>query len=217
MSGYQLNKDYAKEGSGSVGNRITETGAYSGNIIYARELTAGTGATGMRIKFKSVDGAEANMLDLYTHNANGGETYGLKQVNALMTCAETRTLTPTPATVEEYDFNSGGNVNIQTQVFQELNGKPIGLILQKELYTKNNGDDGDRINFFAPFNPTNQKMAAEVLENKPAKSLEQIISKIKDKDKRNKNQGAAQGSYSGGQQSSQQDEGFDDFDDDLPF
>jgi hypothetical protein len=216
MSGYQLNKDYAIEGSGSVGNRITETGAYSGTIIFARELVAKTGATGIRIKFKSVDGAEANMLDLYTHNASGQEIYGLKQVNALMTCAETRSLTPAPATVEEYDFESGGNVNIQTQVFQELNNKPIGLVLQKELYTKNNGDDGDRITFFAPFNPTNQKMAAEVLGNKPAKSLEQIMEKIKDKDKRSKQQNTQGGYQQNSQQQSSQ-SAYDFGDDSIPF
>ena len=51
-------------------------------------------------------------------------------------------------------------------IFPELLNKPIGLVLQREEYTKNNNQLGYKLNLIGPFDAQSELMAGEILDRK---------------------------------------------------
>lgn len=159
---YNLDAKAAKEAN-TGGKRITETGKYIGTITAAFYEQNQRGTESVNIMFTADDGREVGPLNLYTHNANGEPLTGYKMLNALMTCAKVRALSWKVEPLELYDFDRREVVTKQKEIAVELKGKKIGLVLQKEVYNKQSGEQGDRMLIAAPFEASTELMAAEIL------------------------------------------------------
>lgn len=209
---YQLDPNAAREGANVGSQRINETGAYTGIFTKAKHFVNSNGTTGIDFAFESVSGAKT-YFQIYTRNAQGEAIFGEKQLHAIMTCMKLRGLTPVQATIEEYDFDTRQVQQVQATVYKELTSAPVGVVLQKEHYTKNNGEPGERMNFFAAFNPETKQMADEVLDKLPAEKLDRVIVALKDKISTSHPQTGAPAQSNGGFAG---DPGII-YDDDIPF
>ncbi|QQE90439.1 hypothetical protein [Azotobacter chroococcum] len=159
---YNLDTQAAKEANAG-GKRITETGKYVGTITAAFYEQNQKGTESVNIMFTAADGREVGPLNLYTHNGSGEPLAGYKTLNALMTCAKVRALSWNVEPLELYDFDQREVVTKQKEVAVELKGKKIGLVLQKEVYNKQSGGQGERMLITAPFEASTELMAAEIL------------------------------------------------------
>lgn len=209
---YNLDPDSAKEGSGNVGNYITDTGPYTGKIVMARSVVAPKGTQGIEITFQGADNREAKFT-LWTQNAQGEQIWGYKQLMALMTCMKVRGIQPVKKVIDVYSYEQKTNVATECDTYPELM-KPIGIVFQKETYTNHNNEDKSKVNFFAPFDPQTKQMAVEILDKSEAQTLENIIANLKDKDSRTKSTFVGQQAPN---QSGPASGSYDEFDDDIPF
>lgn len=158
---YDLDTAAAKEAN-SGGKRITEHGTYTGQFIAAWYECNQNGTESVKFIFAS-EGQEAGPLALYTHNGKGEELPSYKMLNAIMCCLKVKRITTKDGTVKLYDFDSKQEVIKQKDIYPELIGKPIGLVLTSEEYRANNGDIKTRLNIAAPFHAETKRMANEVL------------------------------------------------------
>ena len=184
---YSFDKQAAIE---SESNRIDSSGKYIGVFAKVKSIVASTGAKGIEFSFKSLTGQEANYLTIYTHNRNGEPIYGFKQLMAIMACIGVRDISPEVANVTERDFSQNKDVQRQVELYPALMNQPIGLILQKELYTKNDNSDGSRMGMVGFFEAETGRTAKERLEDSPAKTIDAMMASLEDKDSR-QNLGAA--------------------------
>lgn len=155
---YVLDVELAKAGSQMGGGLIDESGAYKGVITEAKQFQGDNGASGIELSFEREDGAKANYIKLYEKKNNGALGFGVKQIQAIMACMKLRAVNN----------------------LAELH-KPVGLILQREDYVKNDGSTGFSMKLVAPFDPQTQKTAKEILENSEANTVMKILSTLKDK------------------------------------
>jgi hypothetical protein len=199
---YDLNPEAAKQ---AEQGRITETGKYKGVFTRAEAVVSKKSTEGVEFSFKSDDGSDADFLTLWTHNADGKELFGLKVLNALMTCIRIKQINPAQATIEKWVDGSKQKVN--ATIFPDLTNKPIGVLLQKESYTKNDGSIGSKLNLVGCYDASTEMTASEIL-NKATKAekLPAMIAKLRDKD-------ATMTPSSVGPSGN----GFDDMDSDIPF
>lgn len=168
-------------------NRIDENGAYVGKFKRAEALvSANTGTKGIRFEFEAPGGGSAS-FSLYTEKEDGTRIFGFNLVQAMMTVLGLRSLRASAGKVMRYDPDEGKSVEEDGEVYADLIGKDIGVILQKELYTKNDGKDGFRMNLATVFHPTSRLTASELKDrkSKPEK-IERILRSLKTKDNREK-------------------------------
>lgn len=204
---YSMEPQAAKEAN-QGGKRITETGKYKGVIKAAWAETYQTGTEAVCLQFESETGQEAGPLTLFTFNRDGQQLSGFKMFSAILACARLRGVQPQPGKVKLYDFDQKAEVEKEKDVFPELAGKPIGLLLQQEEYTDRDGylrvDDSGipktRMRIFAPFEAGTELMAAEVLDRQaqPAalgKAVEWLSSNPVRQDRNAKRQPSSASSY----------------------
>lgn len=163
LPSYALNTEAARTAS-NMGNHISESGKYVGVLTRAEAVTSKENSTGIELSFKARDGREANYITLWAHAADGRELFGLKLINALLAVLRLRGITATDGLVEKMD--NGQKVKVRATIFPELLNKPIGLVLQREEYTKNNGQTGYKLNLIGPFDAQTELMAGEILDRK---------------------------------------------------
>lgn len=169
---FALNQDAAREAN-SGGKQIRATGKYKGTITAFYDKSD-KGAESVNLMFESDQGQTCGPLSIYTHNKDGKELPGFKLVNAIMVCVRTRSLTTAPGNVELYDFDTNSVQTKQKDVYQELSGKKIGLVLQQEEMTDkdghlkldNQGNPKYRMTVSAPFDYQSELMAVEILDKK---------------------------------------------------
>jgi len=195
---------------------ITESGAYEGIITRAEKLQSEKGTVGLGISFKSDDGATANYLDLYTHNAQGEKLPSKAIVDAILCCTRTKEASEGMIDVEKWDKEAKSNYKAKVTGYPQLINKRIGLLLQQELQTDiKTGADVERVSIYGVFESGTNFTASEILDKatKPEK-LARMIDAVNKKpviDRRVKktNQQAGNHSNTGS---------FDNFpDDDLDF
>lgn len=174
---FTLDPSKAKEAGQS--QRINETGAYTGNILQARQIVAGSGSIGIEMSFESVAGQTADRLNIYVEGSDGRELAGAKMVHALMTCLSLRTLPPAEGMAEVYNSATKQREKQKATIFPALCGKPVGLVLQVEEYEKDDGSVGESMKLVIPFNASTKQTAREILEKSPAVDIEKIIHTIK--------------------------------------
>lgn len=185
----------AKAGGGDF---ISEGGAYKGIITKALCVQAGTGSQGIELSFEDKTGLKCNFITIY-YKKKDGEIIkgGHNAINALMVIMGIQNLTY---------VNAGDDV-----LCNELVNKPIGLCLQKVLYTKNDGSEGYKFDLRFPFDPSNNQTVKEKASNSPAKSVSLFDIGYKDKDDRKQAQQAPQQQgqgFNGYQNDPQNYEGF---------
>jgi hypothetical protein len=168
--------DAAKAGGG---NFISEGGAYAGTFSSAKLIEAATGSKGIEFSFDCVDGKKANYLTCYFQKSDG-ETIkgGHTVINALMGVMGLQQITYTQGP-DGYYIN-------------ELCGKQVGVFLQKNLYTKNSGEDGYKFDIRLPFFANTGQTIKEKKDGSQAKTIGSLTASYKDKDDRNKDQGGFQ-------------------------
>lgn len=178
---YQLNAQGAVEGSNIGYQRINTSGAYAGTFTKAKAITASTGAKGIELSFKADDGAEANYLTLYTHSKTGEETLGRKQLDSLMACLKVRKIDPEQATIMEWDNSMQQEQKVSVLLYTGLMNDRVGVVLQREVFKKNNGDIGERMNLYSFYNADTRQNGAEVMQQAEAKALGNVLASLKDK------------------------------------
>ena len=207
---YQLNANTARKAD-QTGNRINEIGKYVGTFTQAEDITASTGTKGVALRFDS-NGQQAN-LSLYTRKSNGDEIMGMQSLMAIMTCMRLRNIAPKPGTVKHWDNDAKQEVTKQAQVFPDLCGKPIGLLLETEDYIKQNGDTGTRMVIAGIFQADTELTASEILDQKTKpEQLEKMIARLHHRPVKGAKSAAAPKPAAAGGGS-----GFEDMDDDIPF
>lgn len=170
---FTYNQDQAvKAGQGSF---INETGAYVGKIILAKWTQSQNGAKALELSFEDENGLKADYLSIYYTTRNGEIiNYGQNMIQAIMGCTGVKQLTA--MNHNEY------------QIAPELTEKRIGLMLQKVLRLKQNGDETHNFTILCPFSAQSRKTLLEHIENKPAERIDWLVANTKDKDERAKNQ-----------------------------
>ena len=182
MTTYKLNAETAKQGDASASAKIDTTGEYTGVFVQAKQVFAKSGSEGIEFTFQADDGRVARYLTLYTQKADGTEIFGMGMVHALMTCLKVREIESKTITVEEWDNNARVKVPVDIENFDALCNKPIGVLLQKEYYTANNGDTKSKMNIAGFFSAESRMTATEILEKaKEPKALAGKLAGLKDK------------------------------------
>lgn len=210
---YDLNVNDAKAAE-QIGRFISETGKYQGTLVRAEVIKSTQGTDGVEFTFISDDGREADFLQLWTAKADGTRLHGFKVLMALMACCGIRNLTPLEMVVKKWDPNAHAKVETKIKGFPGLTGKKVGLLLQKELYNKNNGKEGYKMNIYAPFQYETELTASEILDRKSQPvALGKLVSILQDRDNRK----ASSANNSGYGFQSAAPAGTDPLDDDIPF
>lgn len=159
---------------------IRDTGKYICTITRAQKLLSKKGTEGVGFSVKSDDGATANYLDVWTVSAAGKGLMGNGIVNAILCCAKIKEAAEGPIEFDVWDNDERRMVKTTAEGYPSLMGKKIGLVLQRELSTREDtGDEQDRVVIAAVFEPATGFMASEILAQatKPEK-LEKIYTTI---------------------------------------
>lgn len=182
MSDYTYDPDAAGKADAS---RIDTSAAYVGQFKLVHAIKSErTGTEGLHFEFDSPS-VGGTSFDVYTKKADGTPVFGYNQVNAMMAILGLRGLKGVPGKYEAYDSELGKRVETDGEVFPELTGKDIGLLLQKELYTKQDGKDGWRMSLFGIFHPQLRLTASELKEKKVVpEKFDKMVRALKDKDSR---------------------------------
>ncbi|HHQ6589190.1 TPA: hypothetical protein ACSTLS_000728 [Serratia fonticola] len=208
----------------------SETGAYAGTISTA-VFTSGRDSQTETLEF-SID-SDVGKISYLRINHKGREgqplKHGMALINAVMGLTKVKQLNATEV------VNTEGEVELHCK---ELEGKPIGFVLQKILYTKTDGGDGYRFDIKQAYGANTRKTYKEAIDGTPAEAVDKLLLVLKDKDERitggepQHSGGLQQRSMLGGQQAQQTSrlqqaaanrqshaaqQAAPDFDDDIPF
>jgi hypothetical protein len=168
-----------------IANRIDQNAAYIGSFKRASAVTSSQkGTKGINFTFESPGGGDASFT-LWTKRSDGTSIFGMNLVQAMMLIVGVKGLRSEPGKVMEYDADVGRSVEVDGERFPSLEGKRIGAIFQKELYTKNDNSEGWRMNLYGVFAADSRLTASEIKEGKtvPVK-LERMLRGLKTKDSR---------------------------------
>jgi hypothetical protein len=177
-----FNKEQAVKGGVSAG--ISETGAYIGTLE-AHSFTKASNAAGIEFTLNSPDG-KAQFLSLYHTKKDGtANPMGANMIQAIMGILQIKQITGVDTGKKDY---SGGTV----LTIPEFEDREIGLVLQKELTTKGDGSDGYSFDIKMAFHHGTRKTLLELMENKPAVTVDKILGTLKDKDSRKAQGGMGQ-------------------------
>lgn len=223
--GFTFDPEAAKKAGSSA--LLNETGAFEGVILHAH-YNFGTDSQSqtLELAFES-NGAKANYLRINYIGRNGEPTFGMDLIAALLWAAGVRDAQP------QQRQTADGTV----WALPAIEGKPVGLVLQKELRTKEtDGTDTYQMNVRHVFQVKTRLTYAELSEKAPAEAIDKLLLTLKDVDKRQPAtaNGAAPGARGGptGNRYAQQPQSNlqrnagnrntspqpePDFDDDIPF
>lgn len=205
---YALDTNAAKKAD-QTGTRINELGKYVGKFTQAEDITAGTGTKGIALRFEA-NGQSAN-LSIYTQKSSGEQIMGFQVLMAIMTCMQLRNITPKSGVVKHWDNDARQEVEKQAQVFPDLCGKEIGLLLETEDYAKTGGGTGTRMVIAGVFQAKTELTASEILDRKTTpEHLAKMVARLRHRPMK----GAAAPTR---QTASSAPSGFDEMDDDIPF
>ncbi len=146
------------------GNQIKEIGKYVGTITQAEDITAKTGTKGIALSFTANNGQKTK-LSIYTMKADGSKIGGYSMLNAMLRCLGVRTIAPKPGKVTHYNYDTKAEEVKDGQVFPDL-CKPIGILLETEDFTKQDGSIGTRMVLRGVFQASTELTASEILDRK---------------------------------------------------
>lgn len=139
---YTLDATAAREAE-NFSSFLSETGKYKGKFIRAEKLVSSNkGTHGVGFTFEA-DNKQTTRFDIWTKNAQGEPLMGFKTLNAIMACMRLRGLSVGTGPVERYDYTTKQRNTVQAEIFPDLLGKPIGLVLVNTEYEKMR--DGQRL------------------------------------------------------------------------
>ena len=172
---YALDTQAARKAD-QLSGAITESGKYTGTLIRAESVKSQKGTVGIEFTFKSDDGQIADYLQLWTQNGDGEVLSGRNGIMALMTCLKIKSIKQVSITDDKWDDIAKIRVPQTVPGYQDLMNKPIGIVLQKELYTNSQGADKEKMSIINWFDTETERTAGEILDqvNTPAQ-LPKII------------------------------------------
>lgn len=187
MSDNEFDYGYDEEAAGHAedfANRIDKSDAYIGECTRVWPIVSSQkGTKGVHFEFEA-DGAKTN-FDIYTVKADGTKLPGYFTLQALQTIFNLRGLTAAPGKIEKWSDEEQKRVEQDGPVFPQLVGKRIGMVLQKELYNRNDGRESYRMGLQAVFDATTRLTASEIKEKKTKpEKLDRILRGLKTKDSR---------------------------------
>ncbi|OSI16536.1 hypothetical protein BWD09_07175 [Neisseria dentiae] len=200
---FQYNQEQAV--TSGEGGYISQSGAYTGRITYAKWAKTQNGAKGLELSIETDEGLKANYITIFHTKIDGSPNqYGQAHINAIMGILGLQNLT---AVQRGNDY-----------ICQELKEKQIGLVLQKVLRTKQDGSDTYKFEIIVPFHPQTRQTLKEKVEQESAERVGKILTTLSDKDEREtKQQAYGQTPPPPQRQTPQQAAPVDDIDDDIPF
>ena len=210
---YALDPTAAKKAD-QTGSRINEIGKYVGKFTQAEDIVARTGTKGIAMRFEA-NGQSAN-LPIYVQKSNGDQIMGFQTLMAVMTCLGLRNITPKPGIVTQWDNDARKEVEREAQVFPDLCGKEIGLLLETEDYTKQDGSTGTRMVIAGIFQAKTDLTASEILDRKTTPEvLPKLVARLRHRPIKGgaaPRPAAPMPAHAGSAPSA-----FDDLDDSIPF
>jgi hypothetical protein len=209
---YQLDTTEARKAD-SAGAFITGMGKYIGQFTQAADITTNTGTRGIALNFETGEGQKAR-LSIYTLRANGEKIMGHQTLMAIMTCLKLKAIEARPGQVKHWNFETRAEETVQGKLYPDLQGKPIGLLLETEDYLKRDGSTGTRMVIKGVFQADTELTASEMLDRKTRpEQLARMVAGLRHRPLKNAAPApAAQANSSAGSGS-----GFDDLDDGIPF
>lgn len=153
----------------------SETGAYTGTLRSA-VFTSGRDSQSQSMEFSlDSDVGSINYLRVSYIGRDGNPLKGgTAMINAIMGLTQTKQLFST-----EVQGENGPEYHCK-----DLEGKPIGFVLQKVLYTKTDGGDGYKFEIRQAFGTKTRKTYKEAMDNVPAEAVEKLLSVLTDRDER---------------------------------
>ena len=182
MASYDYDEKAASHAD-DVANRIDTGGPYIGIFKRAEAtVSAQKGTEGIVLEFE-VPGGGSVENTLWTRKADGSAIFGDSMVQAIRLILGVKgSMSSTSGKVMVWE--EGKKVEADGEVFPQLCGKRIGVVFQKELFTKNNGQEGWRMNLYGVFDADSKLTASEIKEGvKEPKKLERLVrsaQKVKD-------------------------------------
>lgn len=171
---FTYNQDQAIKAGAS--DYISESGAYVGKL--SAKWTHGSNGSqseALELSLTSADG-KANYLSIWFKKKDGTDSpSGIAMINAIMGITRVGSLSP---------VQSGNEY-----ICPELEGKEVGLVLQKVLSNKQNGDETYKFDIKIPFHPQTRQTLKELVEKSPAVAVDTVLSALKDRDERKKQPG----------------------------
>ena len=187
-------------------------------------MSSNKGTHGIGFTFEA-DNKQTTRFDIWTKNAQGEPLMGFKTLNAIMVCMRLRGLSVGTGPVERYDYTTKQRNTVQAEIFPDLLGKPIGLVLVNTEHEKmrdgqKTGETGWRLELVAPFEAATEFTASEILDKATQpKKLTSIMATLADRHLKNKP--APRQQYDGYHEESPTghpaSSGFGSVDDDIPF
>ncbi|MDR3012616.1 MAG: hypothetical protein LBU70_05325 [Chitinispirillales bacterium] len=160
----------AKAGAGDY---ITESGSYVGVFTHVLHKVSAKGTVGFEFEFKSYEGQRVKYITIWVKNKDGELLPGWSLINSLMG------LMRSPVMNRERMGTDRDNNLIEGYPF--LCDKSVGVILQKEFYTKSDGSTGYQFNILHFVDATTKKTQTEALNNREAKVwYRKVEDKIRD-------------------------------------
>ena len=216
---YKFNPTAAKE-SENHSAYLNETGKYKGKFTRAEKLVSTQkGTHGIGFTFMA-ESKQTTRFNLWTMDSAGKTFNGLNFVNAIMACMRLREIKPVPGQVERWDAEQKKNVPADAEVFPELVGKDIGLLLRNTEYAKmkdgrKTGETGWQLELYGVFEHSTELTASEILERKTKpEKLASIVASVTDKPMKSRPVAGSGAAPSSGHMPPT---GFEGMDDDIPF
>lgn len=165
---------YSQDDAVSAGQSgfITESGAHIITITEAKLMRNEKGAQYIEFSGEADDDRKVNYLSVYSVKNDGNvNKFGHNMINAMMGCCGIQRLTSKMITASQF-------------IAPEFAGKRIGLVLQKTLRTKQNGDDSYGFEIRIPFIADTRQTIAEKVSGSQPETVDKILSTLKDRDER---------------------------------
>jgi len=181
---YNLNTSAARDAD-NISSFLKDSGKYKGTFTRAEALLSKKGTKGIGFTFED-ESKRTTKFDLWTLNDKGEELPSFKHVMAIMTCLRVKTMSPSKAIVDRYDYDTKKTEKVEAEVFADLMNKPIGLVLRNTEYEKmkdgaKTGETGWRLELYTVFDK-NEFTASEVLDQKTTpEKLAVAIASLQDK------------------------------------
>ena len=182
MASYDYDEKAASHAD-DVANRIDTGGPYIG-VFKRAEATVSTqkGTEGIVLEFE-VPGGGSVENTLWTRKSDGSSIFGDNMVQAIRLILGVKgSMNSVPGKVMIWE--DGKKVEGGGEVFPQLLNKRIGVVFQKELFTKTNKQEGWRMNLYGVFDADSKLTASEIKEGvKEPKKLERLVrsaQKVKD-------------------------------------
>ncbi|PHV09545.1 hypothetical protein [Chitinimonas sp. BJB300] len=214
---YELDTTAAKKAD-EKSARINTTGVYIGSFKHAiARKSPVKGTEGVELHFETTDKQEAR-LTLWTFKGNGEPLSGFNILQAILTCLQIRGIKASSTRIELYDPASGGKTFQDVNQYLDLVGKPIGLLLQlaPEEYMKQGVlAVANKLDIYGVFQSSSNLVASEILGRVvQGEKLDKMKAALKDRPLKKLTAQPQSNSAGYGAPPSN---GFDDFEDDIPF